>query len=164
MKKLLCSLLLLVAISANAQVYQKGSKFANIGVGLSPGIGVIGTYEIGFHEAISAGAFASYQSWGSSGLSNYGRVAVGGRADYHLGEILKKANVNLDLNKMDPYAGIQLGVGIFTGSYGTLARTRLLYGGHAGMRYMFKPSLGFFGEVGYDVSYLKAGVTLKLGK
>jgi hypothetical protein len=164
MKKLLFSTLLMLAISANAQVYQKGSKFINVGLGLSPGIGVIGSVDLGVHESISAGVFGSYQTWGILGTLNYGRVGVGGKADFHLGKVLQDAKLALDLNKIDPYVGANLGLGIFTGSYTGTNKTHLIGGGHLGVRYMAKPNLGFFGEVGYDVMYLKAGVSMKLGK
>jgi hypothetical protein len=162
MKKVLFTALLMLSISANAQVYQKGSKFINAGLGLSPGIGLNVSADLGIHEAISAGAFVMYQKWG--GAIGYGRLGVGVKADYHLAEILKKANISIDTEKMDPYAGISFGVAKYNGTYTGIGTTHLIGGGHLGLRYMLKPALGFFGEIGYDVTYLKAGVSLKLGK
>ena len=164
MKKLVLPLFLMACMAASGQVYQKGSKFVNVGVGLSPGIGVIGTLDLGVHEAVSVGVFGSYQTWGLFGALNYGRIGVGGRADYHLAKILKDANVSINTDKIDPYLGANVGVGIYTGSFGSLYAKNIwpIIGGHLGARYMTKEKLGFFGEVGYDVSYLKAGITLKL--
>ena len=164
MKKLILSLFLMASIAASGQVYQKGSKFVNLGVGLTPGIGVIGTVDLGVHEAVSVGVFGSYQTWGLFGALNYGRIGVGGRADYHLAKLLKDANVSINTDKIDPYIGVNVGVGIYTGTYSGLYTNNIwpLYGGHLGARYMTKAKLGFFGEIGYDVSYLKGGITLKL--
>lgn len=167
MKKLFAPVLLFITFASNAQVYQKGSKFVNVGVGLSPGIGVIASADLGVHEYVSVGAFGAYQTWGLLGNNlNYGRIGVGGKADFHLGKLLKDNNVSLDVEKIDPYLGAQAGLGIWTGSFGSLYTNNIwpIIGGHAGVRYMMKPNMGFFGEVGYDVMYLKAGLTIKLGK
>ena len=164
MKKLILPIFLMACIAASGQVYQKGSKFVNVGVGLGPGVGVVGTVDLGVHEAISVGAFGGYESYSLLGSSSYGRIGVGGRADYHLAKLLKGANLSINTDKIDPYIGANVGIGIYTGTYGSfvLSRIRPLIGGHLGARYMTKEKLGFFGEVGYDVSYLKAGITLKL--
>jgi hypothetical protein len=166
MKRILIAFIFFFALNANAQVYNKGSKFANLGVGLSPGIGGIASVDVGIHESVSGGVWASYQTWGLLGALNYGRIGVGARGDFHLGDILKKANVSIDTDKIDPYVGGQVGIGIYTGSFGSIYSKNIwpIIGGHIGARYMTKGNMGFFGEVGYDVMYLKAGLTFKLGK
>jgi hypothetical protein len=86
------------------------------------------------------------------------------RVSYHAGFI--------NTDKFDLYGGIMLGVRIESvtytsnygapdlGNYGGLVFTG---GGFIGGAYYFVNNLGAFAELGYDISYLKIGLTLKTG-
>ena len=173
MKKiLLSSLLALTAmvcfqITAQAQSYQKGDKLLNLGIGLGTygagGIGLGGSFEYGIHDAISVGVLGGY-----SGRSNYlgaGRWSVltfGARGSYHFNELLK-----LDDDKIDVYAGLGLGYRNISWSYSGLGGyndswgSGILFLGHIGARYYFKPNLGVFAELGSGFGTLQAGVSFK---
>ncbi|WP_183577343.1 outer membrane beta-barrel protein [Mucilaginibacter sp. X5P1] len=139
---------------------------------LDPGVG-LGTYykglpfgvsfEHGFTDDISAGAFVNYSSYNDNGLYNYSLhlVYVGVRGSYHFAKLLNVSNP-----KFDPYAGVSLGY--YSASYnyagnplpGAYGSTVFL-GVHAGARYMFSNSVGGFAEVGYGVSALQVGLSFK---
>ena len=78
-----------------------------------------------------------------------------------------------DTGGFDLYAGIHTGVRLYSYSYeadyaGSLydfevndSNSAFVHDVFAGGRYYMTDNLGFFAEVGYGVSYLKAGITLK---
>lgn len=168
-------LLIVVGIgTAYAQVYSKGDKLLNIGVGLGGGFGPSGSkgippvglsLEFGTTDKISLGGYAGYSSaeqdiWGNIKAS-YTYIVVGARGSYHF---------DLNVEKLDTYVGAMLGYNIasskvtggawpagFDNSAGGIA-----YSGHVGGRYYLGEKLGVFGELGYGVSYLTIGVAFKL--
>lgn len=166
--------------SAN-ETFGKGSTAANLGIGFGLGYsyGFFTTthsipalslsVERGVTDQVGPGVigvgglvgFRSY-SWKSGsykGSWNNYLVAVRGTYHYNLFEV----------PKLDTYAGLSVGVRVesysdnwsdnyYSSSYGG---TYLTSGIFLGARYMFTDKLGAFGELGYDMSLLKVGVTAK---
>ena len=71
---------------------------------------------------------------------------------------------------MDGYAGATLGYAIasvsqpsgYSGTGYTAGASYAVFGAHLGLRYYFNPNIAIFGEVGYGVGYITAGVAFKL--
>jgi zinc transporter ZupT len=176
MKKLftILAVMALFSLSAQAQVYKKGDKLLNAGLGLGSnfggGIPIGASFEYGIHEDISVGGYLgygyySYRWWGTTvSVSNF---LLGARGSYHLGKFI-------DLGpQFDPYAGLLLGYNIASASiksndpninraFGSVSSGGLLFGAHIGLRYYHKENLGGFAELGYGISFLTVGVALKL--
>jgi len=119
--------------SSEAQVWS-GRGDQKLQIGLSAygyGTGILASYDHGIHEFLSLGLGGEYyfernDKW----VDNYFFLA--GRLNLHL-------NPLLDLgDKFDIYPGIKLGV------HGD----RFGWGAHLGLRYMFSPKVGIFGEFG----------------
>lgn len=178
MKKITLSILVFLftfaLVPAQAQNIGEGINI-NAGLGLgSYGVGGIpigASVEIGIKNNIAVGGFFDYSQWARkwNGYKwSYNFLYFGGRASYHLGDLLKE--LGMDEGKLDPYAGLSLG--IRTASYKDNAAyenyvspynsARVFLGGHVGTRYFFSNRVGGFGEIGYGVTALRLGVTVKL--
>ncbi|MCP9762771.1 hypothetical protein [Lacihabitans soyangensis] len=162
---ILLFLLSSVCFSSQAQSFEKGTKTANLGLGLGyGGLGVLGSVEVGLVDDVSVGLVGGItrRNYGYFG-SNWGVnvIAVGGRASYHFNKILKEFDVVVD--KLDPYVGVTVGFrGVsydngFSGYNGVNAGP--FYGGYLGARYQLKNNLGVMVELGAPFS--SAGVTFK---
>jgi hypothetical protein len=182
-KNLLFSLVAGLAFSfaTQAQVYENGKNYLNAGIGVGTfyrGLPFGLSYERGVTDDISVGGFFDYSaakySYGSLGgffgNSLDGRLTilfVGARASYHFNKLL-----NMDNNKVDLYGGAALGFrsvswkyddedlnnnSLFSDPYSS----GILFGIHAGARYMFSENIGGFAELGYGVSVLKLGLAVK---
>lgn len=158
-----------------------GSMAANLGVGLGIGYGygVLGgvsstpalnlSVERGIIDnvgpgVISVGGLVGFKrtSWNYSGYrSSWNNFFVAARGAYHYNF--------LENPKVDTYAGLSVGVRVesFTTNYDLLrdnynyGRVAITSGIFVGGRYMFTDNLGAFGELGYDMSYLKLGLTAR---
>lgn len=170
-----------------AQKYDKGSIVLNAGAGLlgsvsyygrglglrrSPVMSVTGEYgalkvgpgvmgfggAFGFQTASYKGGYGSYHY-----TARWTALMFGARATYHPDF--------LNSEKYDVYGVAQIGYTHFTYSYSS--NDPLLDGfnytpvtGHirpyamVGGRYYFTKTFGVFSEIGYDLSYIKAGITL----
>jgi len=150
-----------------AQAYQKGSNMLNVGLGIGAfggGLGLIGSFEHGFTDAISGGAILGYSSSSESGIYSYGYrvLTIGARASYHFTELL---NINND--KLDLYAGAGLAYrnysykdnSFLAGYNPRSSRVTPIF--HAGVRYFFKENIGVWAEGGYSVAALQGGVVFK---
>jgi hypothetical protein len=92
----------------------------------------------------------------------YTNFIIGVRGTYHL-TILKDKN-----NKFDPYAGVTIGVRIFTHNNNDPYDTYVynynsvypVAGAFIGAKYNLTPRFGFFGEAGYDISLLRIGFNI----
>lgn len=125
--------------------------------GVGPGIIGIGAL-VGYKGYTYKYSYGNYKaSW-----NNY-MVAVRGTYHYNI----------LEVPKLDTYAGLSLGVRVqtwkdtywdsnpgYSGSFNS-SSAYITSGIFAGARYMFTNNLGAFGELGYDMSYLKLGLTAK---
>jgi len=143
-----------------------GSRYTYVGSGVSATPAFSASYERGFRElgpgTLGLGAFVGYQSassdFGSLGNYSFTDIIVGIRGAFHYPVS----------PQLDAYGGLGLGVrhaGVsFEGSSypGVAASATGLYSGlFLGGRYLFSDHLGAFAELGYDQTYLKAGLTVK---
>lgn len=187
MKKLLFKISMIAALAVsqlsttNAQIYEEGRGQLNVGIGLGstlsgaglsttvPPIGL--SYEYGFHEHISGGAYLGYSgaseemtTFGGTWKWSYNYIIVGARGSWHFDF--------LDTDKFDPYAGILIGYNIasvsvekpsgYTGPEpASVSAGGVVVGGHLGMRYHFNEKLGAFAELGYGIAFLQLGLTAK---
>ena len=136
---------------------------------LDPDIG-LGTYykglpfgvafEHGFTDKISAGVFANYSSYSYPDIGSRLKIAYFGvRGSYHFAELFGVTNP-----KFDPYGGISLGyynVSFNGQNFGSPYSSSVLFGVHAGVRYLFSENFGGFAEAGYGVAALQVGVSFK---
>jgi hypothetical protein len=170
-------LFLSLNMSSQAQVFNKGDKALNIGIGLGSVYGYAGfgssvpplsaSFEVGITDKVGIGRFgvggifgySSYKYNAGFSTSNFSssHILIGARGLYHF---------DLDVEKLDVYGGIMLGYNIvsYSDSFGTSG----LYGGSglvggifAGGRYMFSEKFGAFGELGYSIAWLNIGLTVK---
>jgi hypothetical protein len=163
---------LLVLSAAQAQTSPR-TKYLNAGLGLGAftagGIPIGASLEVDVKENISVGGFFDYARYGYKYAGyrwNYNFLYFGARASYHLGDLLRDADISNP--RWDPYAGLSLGLRTahysdntgtddFTSPYSSGA----FLGLHLGSRYMFTEKVGAFAEVGYGVSALRLGVTAR---
>jgi hypothetical protein len=165
--------------AASGNEFGKGSTAANLGVGfgLGYGYGIFSgvrstpalslSVERGIIDdigpgVISVGGLVGYKSysWKSGSYkSSWKNFIVSARGAYHY-------NI-LDNPKVDTYAGLSLGVRVesyssnyydYDNSYGGATLTSGIF---IGGRYMLTDNIGAFGELGYDMSYLKLGLTAR---
>jgi hypothetical protein len=150
----------------------KGMNFLNAGIGLGTygmsgtgGLPINASFEHGFTKNISAGGGISYVQKKYGSYWKYSYLVIGARGSYHLNEALKISKDNLDV-----YAGAGLLYRHYKFKY-TEDHFEIdpdNSGGdvvielHAGARYYFKDKIGAFAELGYGISPLQLGVTVKL--
>lgn len=166
-----------IAVSVNAQPFQKETTAANVGIGLGtalgglgkarPAIGVSvdhGFWDIGGPGVISLGGYVGntgykYTDAGYTAKWNY--IVVGARGAYHY-------NGFTELSNLDVYGGVMLGYNIVKytadGAGADLANSYgsgLGLSGFVGGRWLFTENVGAYAELGYGVSVLAVGVTFK---
>ena len=164
----------LFAQDANSFADVKGMNVVNAGVGLGTyglsgtgGLPLTASFEHGFTKNISAGLGFGFIQKKYAHDWKYTYLLIGARGSYHLNEALNVANPKLDI-----YGGAGLIYRRFSFDYSFEGSDELGYdydasGGdlqielHAGGRYMFNKGVGAFAEVGYGISPLQVGVTLK---
>jgi hypothetical protein len=158
-----------LGISTATAQYEKGQIDLNIGAGLGASFGT-GTgslpplslsLDFGINDNISLGAYAGYYGTTFASIGSdwtYTYILLGARGAYH----------HQFVESLDTYAGALLGYNMASVDYGGAAPAitpnigGIIYAGFVGARYHFGNSFGLFGEVGYGISYLTLGVTLKL--
>jgi hypothetical protein len=177
MKKLVIVLfiILFTAFSGKSQAFKKGDMVLNVGIGLGSTYGTYhsgispsftatferGFWEIGDFGVIGIGALAGYQR---SGYGYYGNnyhwndFYFGARGIFHFTVI--------PVEKLDVYAAIGTGLRIDSEpdwGYDYNPSTSFgVYGGVVGgARYYFTDKFAAFGELGYEISWLKLGVAFK---
>lgn len=169
----LALILLASGFNSKGQEFKVDDNVLSIGFGLgsthdlyygSAWPALLATYERGFKEIndvgiISLGAIAAFQhqSWGDLDWNNFYLMARGG---FHL--------TMLDIDKLDVYGGISLGLRFYSEPYYATATARETethvspdYGLFVGGRYYFTENVAVFSELLYDVSWLKLGVSFK---
>ena len=191
MKKLklaiIAILLSTVYTNTHAQTFTKGTTLINAGLGVGwynydynvssfPAISLSmekGVYEVPNIGIISAGAIFewknAYYNYPSFYLTqsytekwNWNDYVFGARAALHL------SSINVD--KLDVYGGLALGVRIETSHFqdnslnieSSTSSTVPLFAFYAGARYNLTEKVAAFGELGYGLGYLTLGVSYKL--
>jgi hypothetical protein len=171
------------------KLFSEGTKALNIGLGFGLNYGYYGNpnavpalviiYDQGVKDGIGPGTISvggilgykrftyKYPPYYNNGNKKYKaswtNVVVGARGAYHL---------PLDVDKLDTYAGLMLGVRIQSWDDNwyedngypepDYSSAYLTSGIFIGARYMFTDKIGAFAEVGYDISILKLGVSINL--
>ncbi|HEY1022182.1 MAG TPA: outer membrane beta-barrel protein [Flavisolibacter sp.] len=152
----------------------KGMNVLNAGIGLGSyglsgtgGIPLVASFEHGFTKNISAGGTLGFIQQKFSSDWKYTYLMIGARGSYHLNEAFKIANPNVDV-----YAGAGLLYRRFSVKYAHDDVDNQEFdlnssGGdftvqlHAGARYFFNSKVGAFAELGYGISPLQLGVSVK---
>ena len=156
--------------SVFAQNFAKGDKALNVGIGLG-----WGTYATSLTPIPSFNA--SFEA-GIVDIPNVGVIGVGGFGGFRFSPYSGGVYTNtivaargvfhfqfFDTGDFDLYAGIHTGFGFTNWNY-----TDDFYDYHdsyfvddvfAGARWMKSEKFGFFAELGYGISYLKGGITMK---
>ncbi len=160
------------------EAYQPGRwvASASLGVGVngfygtggSPLLGVSAEY--GVNENFSVGGVLGHASskdtyvvLGETFETKYGYTIIAARGSYHLTDLV-------DNERLDLYAGASLGYNKVSvtesargyGDYVSVGASYMLYGVHAGARYWFNDKVAGFGELGFGLSELAAGVSVRL--
>jgi hypothetical protein len=170
---------LLIQPSASAQMFNKGDAVINLGVGLGStyslapgatgGIGLNASMEYGVYTLQKVGVFSAggIFSWSHASADYYGYNSLswnefyfGARAAFHL--------TMLEVDNLDVYGGVSLGirshsepVWVNNNHYDNHYVIDPFGGVFVGGRWYFTPGFGVFSELGYDVSWFKAGVSLR---
>jgi len=131
--------------------------------------------EFGIHDYVGigfttgVGGRAGYY-WGVYGYGNDGEVNVpiGVIANFHFFQLIAdKTGKDIHSDKLDVYAGVNLGGGIAAQFFGD-GSTQIIpiaFGGvHAGVRYYFSEHVGVNGEIGtpYGKGFVNGGLTFRL--
>jgi hypothetical protein len=186
MKKIfIIALLFLVGVfSANAQRFEKGNSAINLGFGIGSGYysgsfysftwGLNGSYELGIVEVpmgsklkgiVGVGGLLGYSSYSYNytywdGKYHYSNILIAARGNYHF----------VFMEKFDPYAGVFLGYQFASSKWkgtGTEPSDYTVTHGYfrpglfVGARYYFNNQFGVYAELGYMLTVLNLGVTLK---
>jgi hypothetical protein len=186
MKKLtiiLIAFISLFAFDAKSQSFEKGDNIFNAGLGFGYyGYGYVygrsfsipaitANYEVGLGDFIGVGPYVGIASWNYSGTGfngGYSIFAIGGRASFHLTDILLNDALELDVNeKWDIYATLIMGLNfnLYSGDFQDLEtnEVRLNLGPILGFRYNFSKSFGLYLEGGRgSFSYGTIGLSLTM--
>jgi hypothetical protein len=161
---------LFTAATAQAQDV-KGQNFLNAGIGLGTfgfagtgGLPFTASFEHGVTDKISAGATFAYVKTKFLGNYKYTNYLFGARGSYHFNELLK-----VNEEKLDVYGGASLfyrgyklkwkgveGEGAYKSSDGGIDIAL-----HAGARYQLTSKLSGYAELGYGISPLQLGLSVK---
>lgn len=183
--------MLLTSSLVKAQAFDEGTKHLNLGIGFGGYYGYVyvtgadhsslPTIFISYDQGtsielgpgiIGIGGFAGYSSAsarydyvGYSWEYSWSNFVIGARGTYHF---------MLDNDNLDLYGGLSIGLWaqtyeykdtdpFYNGSLDSKDTYMNLYDAICfGGKYMFSEKFGVFAELGWDVAYLKAGVTLGL--
>ncbi|MDA3816614.1 MAG: hypothetical protein PF486_04495 [Prolixibacteraceae bacterium] len=165
-----------------APVFVKGDKVANIGIGLGSGLSsyykmsippISLSAEYGIMDnilekgSVGVGAYLGFSSykfsgWGSNYSSRTSRVYIGPRGSFHYPLI----------DKLDTYAGLSIGFHYYSWSYEDDGIDDFYdYNNNdlgvysywfIGARYYLTDNLAAMAELGYGITYLNIGISIKL--
>ena len=176
MKKLLVLLMVLTTSVFYAQNFSEGSSVVNLGIGFASYVGsgtgykttvppVEAQYEYFVTDQISVGGFIGYTSSEFTVLNDvkysYSYLMFGGLGNYHF----------YDKDKFDAYAGLKIGYNNVSAKLKGIEDSQLtfatdasgiLYGAQIGGRYFFTDNIAGHLELGYGISAVKVGVSIKL--
>lgn len=126
-----------------------------VGVGFTTGIG-----------GRAAGTGIYRYGWGS-GYSSEFNIPIGVIANFHFYQLIAdKVSKDIHADKLDVYAGLNLGSGVamFPGTDPLQVSALFFVGPQVGARYFFTPNMAANLEVGYGKTWVNGGLTFKLGK
>ncbi|HNZ72789.1 MAG TPA: hypothetical protein PKJ43_09205 [Prolixibacteraceae bacterium] len=169
-KVILLSLLFIAAVAVKAQepVFVKGDKAVNVGIGFDNYLNLSLSGEMGIMDGIAdkgtigagvyagAGTYLLHSSW----YANHYRAMAGVRGTFHYPII----------EKLDTYAGIGVGLEYWSYKYNSsywgyddysYNGVDLDAGFFIGARYPLTQKFTVFGELGYGIGYLTAGISFK---
>jgi len=155
-----------------SQNFEKGDKALNVGIGLGWGsIGYTATPIPSFNASFEAGIVD---------IPNVGVIGVGGFGGFRIAPFSYGTYTNtivaargvfhfqfFDTGNFDLYAGTHLGFGFYNWNYDNTyyltnySDSYFVDDVFVGARWMKNSKFGFFAELGYGISYLKAGIALK---
>jgi hypothetical protein len=166
---------LAVQVSAQNQIFKKGDKAINLGIGFGS------TFYSSFYTSRTPAVSASFEYGIVDGiLNNKASVGVGGYfgfASAKYEDYYKATNFIIGprgtfhyalLDKLDTYAGVTLGYNAYKfKSYsgytsGYTGSSGLASAFFAGARYHFTDNIAVMGEVGYGISIITVGLGIKL--
>lgn len=177
MKKLL--LVMLVAIFSLTQLIAQESTFNKGDKALNLGVGFGSTYYGSFYSSHTPALSASFEVGVKDGVLEKGSIGVGGYIGYSSAtwtNYYKTSNIIIGargsfhyplVDKLDTYTGLLLGYNIYSYKYesgyfgGGATSSGLTLAWFAGARYYFTDKFAVLGEIGYGISYLTLGVSLK---
>ncbi|WP_353138417.1 hypothetical protein [Pseudopedobacter sp.] len=178
MKKTIFTLaVIFITMAVQAQQFQKGTTMTNVGIGLGTTLGGLG------NERPAISASADYGVWDINGpgvislggyVGNTGYKYMSGNYTYKWNYFVLGARSAYHYNgftsvpKLDVYGGAMLGYNIvkyssdgddmvIADNYGSGMGLSVFLGG----RWFFSDNIGAYAELGYGVSVLNAGVTVK---
>jgi hypothetical protein len=135
-----------------------------VGLGLTAGFGGGTGYAGGWY-----GRYGYGYGYGSTYGAEF-NVAVGIIANFHFYQLIAdKVSKDIHADKLDVYAGLNLGSGVAihpnsTNGNGDVAIDALAFGGpQVGARYYFTPKIAANLELGYGKTFVNGGITFKLG-
>lgn len=126
-----------------------------VGVGFTTGIG-----------GRAAGTGIYRYGWGS-GYSSEFNIPIGVIANFHFYQLIAdKVSKDIHADKLDVYAGLNLGSGVamFPGTDPLQVSALFFVGPQVGARYFFTPNMAANLEVGYGKTWVNGGLTFKVGK
>lgn len=183
---LVVAMIVLTGMAGFSQVFEKGSQAINLGIGFG-NTGYWGGYYTGFLPSASASyeygiveipmgseltgvvSAGAYLGWSMSKYNNNWSDD-----DYYLTTdfiLAVRGNYHFIFHdKLDPYAGIALGVDIQSQKWkGDAADPNVNYaettpfgGAYAGARWYFSDNFSAYAEVGWLISVFNVGVSFKL--
>jgi hypothetical protein len=137
------------AIDAGS-AYTKLSKRIQFGVALSP-VGLVTSYEYGFHEAISGGVATGLM------IDPYVYVPIIGRAAFHPFNLASLCDRIAIRDKLDVFAGLAVGFEL-----GADSPDPFVFREYLGARYFFNSKFGVFVEDCGGLGFLNIGLVIKL--
>ena len=186
--------LMLTVNSTQAQAWEKNTKVLSFGFGASQFFHLDNYYygnsnnfrswywpltgqinfqgEFGIHKYVGLGFTTGIGGRGGA-LNGYNgeiNAPIGMLVNFHFYQLIAdKTDKNIHADKLDIYAGANIGSGIAATFYrnsnnpDALRIIPIAFGGlHAGIRYYFKPKVGVNAEIGFGKSLVNAGFVFKL--
>jgi len=132
-----------------------------VGVGFQTGVGGGGPLGIGAGWGRSVFLGSSYYS-GYNGSFNF---PVSAFANFHFYQLIAdKSGKDIHSDKLDIYAGLNVGsgIGILFYDNSTLITPLVIFGPQVGVRYYFTEKFGVNLELGYGKSIVNGGIVFKL--
>jgi Outer membrane protein beta-barrel domain len=169
-------LIAMVLVSPASAQSKKGENVLTLGLGLGyPGLygssgvpPIFATLDHAIQDRISVGGVIGYTSSSYSiavDKWSYTYIVVGARGAYHFADEIK------DLKNVDLYGGITIGYNIVSSSFSgahaeiynySAGGSYFHFGVFVGGRYFFSPKWAATAELGYDIGYIKVGISYKL--